>query len=378
MNKKNGFYIYLTGNTTSTGVDKKIDDQVEVLNNYVNCQKIIVPREKKNIFKSILWRMPFGSFGRNYNKAFENIANVPDYIYIRFVAVDRKFLKFLWDIRKRYPDAKILLEVATYPYGVGWLKSKTMWPFYFKDRVNRKNLKGVVDKVVTYSDDSTIFRIPTIQVKNGIIVDRINPIYSSAKNERSDIIRLLAVAHLQNAHGYERCIEGLAEYYKNRPEKKIEFHIVGDGGELNYYKGLVAKYKLDKYIFFYGMKSGDELEAICGMADIALGIFGAYKVRINKSSALKIREYLARGLPVISGCREDAMEKGGEKYFCIFPNDKSNIDMGQVIDFYNSIYQEGKSKISIREEIRDYAKQTIDMQVVMQPVIRYLLADERK
>jgi len=378
MDKKSGYYIYLTGNITSTGVDKKIDDQVKVLNNYFICQKIIVPRKKKNIFKSILWRLPFGSFGREYNKAFENITNVPDYIYIRFIAVDRKFLKFLQSIRKRYPDAKILLEVATYPYGAGWLKSKTMWPFYFKDMVNRKKLKYVVDKVVTYSDDNTIFGIPTIKVKNGIIVDRVKPIYNCEKKHRSDIIRLLGVAHLQAAHGYERCIEGLAEYYRGKPERKIEVHLVGDGVELDYYKELVAKYKLEEYIFFYGMKSGDELEVIYEKADIALGIFGAYKVKINKSSALKIREYLARGLPVVSGCREDAIEKGGEKYFCIFPNDRSNVDMRQIIQFYDSIYQEGKSRDSIHEQIREYARQTVDMQMVMQPVIRYLLMDGRK
>lgn len=36
------------------GGEKKVDNQVDVLNTYFDCKKIIVPREKKSIIRSII------------------------------------------------------------------------------------------------------------------------------------------------------------------------------------------------------------------------------------------------------------------------------------------------------------------------------------
>lgn len=91
-------------------------------------------------------------------------------------------------------------------------------------------------------------------------------------------------------------------------------------------------------------------------------------------SSLKSVEYLAKGLPVISGCVEDIMEyEEGKKFFKIFPNDESIIDMEQVIDFYDSICE--VSDKGLHKEIREYAKKTVDMSVVMKPVINYILGE---
>lgn len=70
-NRKVGYYIYYETNTDFAGVKKKIDNQITVLNTQFDCRKIIVPKEKKNIMKSILWRLPFGSFGRKYEYALD-------------------------------------------------------------------------------------------------------------------------------------------------------------------------------------------------------------------------------------------------------------------------------------------------------------------
>lgn len=180
---------------------------------------------------------------------------------------------------------------------------------------------------------------------------------------------------MRRAHGYERCIQGLARYYQKNPGRRVEIHFVGDGEEKDYYQNLASQLHLEEYVFFYGSQAGKELDLIYDKADAGLGFFGLYKDKMSTISSLKSVEYLAKGLPVISGCVEDVMKyEGGKRFFKIFPNDESVIDMEQVIDFYDSIC-DGSNK-GLHEEIREFAKKTVDMSVVMKPVINYILGEK--
>lgn len=374
--RKNGYYIYFGAATEFLGVQKKIDNQVNILNTACDCRKIVVPREEGNVIKSIMWRMPFGSFGRRYEDAFDQIRQngEPDFLYIRFTPVDRKFIRFLKELRQRYGLAKIMLEIPTYPYKGELLHDITMVPFYFKDVFHRRRLKRYVDRIVTLTDDRLIYGIPTIHIMNGIIVDNIPMISDRNKNDGGGV-NLIAVALMRRAHGYERCIQGLARYYQRNPDRRIEIHFVGEGEEKSYYQSLVSQLHLEEYVFFYGSQAGKELDLIYNKADAGLGFFGLYKDKMSTISSLKSVEYLAKGLPVISGCVEDVMKyEEGKRFFKIFPNDESVIDMAQVIDFYDSICN-GSNK-GLHEEIREFAKKAVDMSVVMKPVINYILGEK--
>lgn len=366
---KKGYYIYCKGNTEFVGVEKKINDQIRALNISLNCQKIVLYREEYQLFKSIIWRLPFGSFGRRYDQVWEQIEN-PDYFYIRFILVDRKFLRFIKELRARFPKCKIIIEVPTYPYIHEWRSAPSMLPFYLKDMWHSRKLKKYVDRIVTFSDDNMIFGIPTIRIMNGIWMDSIEV---SCKSDNGDIIVLLAVAQFQPSHGYERCIHGLANYYNNGGRRMIELHMVGYGGELSFYQNLVKKLHLESYVFFHGKKTRDELEQFYAMTDIALGVFGAYKNKIFKISALKTREYLAYGLPIISGCREDVFDNSNVDFYYVFPNEDSPIDMEKVICFYDQLYKSDENRQDVANRIRDFANETIDMKITMGPIIDYLL-----
>ncbi len=82
-------------------------------------------------------------------------------------------------------------------------------------------------RIVTLSDDKTIFQVPTIQISNGIDAKAISIRQKVAADEN---IHLIGVATLSFWHGYDRVIEGLHKYYKNgNPNRKeLFFHIVGD------------------------------------------------------------------------------------------------------------------------------------------------------
>lgn len=368
--KLRGYYVYYETNTDFAGVKKKVDSQISVFNQYFECEKIVVSREKKSILRSIIWRLPFASFGRNYEDVFEGIKQEPDFLYIRLVPIDRKFAKFLCKLRVKYPRTKILLEIATYPYQRELLADFAMLPFFFKDLIYRKKAVKNIDRIVTYADDKRIWNVPTVHVQNGVQVDKIMPIMNE---ENNDTIILFAVANFQKSHGYERCIKGLKDYYMRGESRKIELHFVGSGAEVIKYRKLVTTYGLEEYVFFYGMQKGESLENVYNKADIGLGAFGLYKRKLQKVSTLKTPEYLAKGLPVAVGFQEEVFTIEPTKYACEFPNNASNIDMSRIVEFYDSIYNRDMSRKAIREEIRDYARQMVDLQKVMQPVVDYIL-----
>lgn len=365
--RKKGYYIYYATKAGLVGVDKKVANQMSVFRKYVDIDEIVVEREESNFIKSIIWRLPFFSFGRNYEKALQEIEN-PDFIYIRVVPLDRRFLNFVETLRESYPECKLLLEIPTFPYRKELLGDISMFPFYFKDLFYQRKLVKYIDRIVTFSEDDSIYGIPTIKTGNGILVDKVEPVKSL---EKKDTIDLLAVGILQKSHGYERCICSLAQYYREQKDGRVELHIVGDGTELKFYKNLTKKQKIEEHVHFYGRKTGTDLNKIYEKMDIGLGCFGLYKRKIYRASALKTREYLAKGLPVVSGCKEDIFEHVNVDFYLEYPNDKSSIDMNRIVDFHDRLYQ--KDRKEVRKKIREFAQNTVDMEIVLKPIIQYLL-----
>lgn len=374
--KKKGYYIHLELHRTQAGVRQKIDGQIAVLRQHFDVAEIDVKKQKINIVQGIISRLPFGSYAMDFDTAFEQIDR-PDFVYMRHTAVDLRYYRFLRKIREKYPDVKLILEIPTYPYKGELLASKTMWPFYFKDVCGRRKLKHIVDRIVTFSNDESIFGIPTIRTQNGIMVDAVTPVRNL--NENLSEINLIAVSACLVFHGYERCIRGLADYYNKRKSdgKIVKLHMVGEGDELGRYKSLVKSNHLEKYVHFYGKKIGKDLETIYDRADVALGVFGLYKVNMNVLSPLKTKEYMAKGLPVVSGFREELITNENVDFYLEFANDGSNVDIGSVVEFYDGLLEKYHSKKALRDVIRTFAKERVDMSKTMEPVINYILGNDK-
>ena len=101
---------------------------------------------------------------------------------------------------------------------------------------------------------------------------------------------------------------------------------------------------------------------------LGMDCFGLYKDKRYYVSSIKAREYLAKGLPVITGVRSDVFERYPTDYYLEFPNDKSPLDMNQIIKFCNKMYEER----NIHKNIREYAKKTVDNSVVMKEIVEFI------
>ena len=375
-----GIYILGGSKMEFSGVNKKIKNQISVLSMYYDIYEVIIEKESTNIIKSVMWRLPGGSWGAKYDEALREIESIRGddsifFFYIRISPIDRKYMRFLKMLREIYPGSRILLEVPTFPYGKDYLHDRTMWPWYFKDKYNRKNISEYIDRVVTVEDSRFIFGVPTIKINNGLDVSQVRLI--SKDNADSNKIQLIVVAMMQPYHGYERLIKGLASYYADGGVRDIKVRMVGYGTELKFYQNLTERCNMTGRIEFFGKLEGEELDAAYEGCDIAVGSLGGYKVGITKFASIKLGEYLAKGLPVITGAPAFIFEEFGSKFNLNFPNDESEIDMKKVVEFYDNLYKE-KNKKEVREEIRQFAYGSIDISLTMKNVIEYLETEDEQ
>ena len=302
-----------------------------------------------------------------------------DIYYVRFLAGDKQFIRFLKGLRDNNPKAIIIMELADYP--TTWYMSVSLFykfiyfPIYLKDIMAGKQYKKYIDRIVVPLPIKEAYGIPVISFQNGIDIDSIT---KRIPQERQKI-SIIGVAGMCNFHGYDRLIEGLNEYYNSGGKRKIEIHFVGGkdepGNELTTYKELVEKYKLKDSIFFYGKKMGKELDDIYNKCNLAVASLGLYRIGYNMVGSLKTREYLAKGLPMITGCKVDILDKAEFEYFLEFSNDSSHIDINKIIEFYDEVYRQNDFE-KINQSIREYALKKCDMEVTMKSVIDYILEKE--
>ena len=290
-----------------------------------------------------------------------------DYIYIRYHLSDFYYLYILSLLRKI--TSKIVIEIPTFPYDRELLKSKNGLVRWFVDVASRLFLKYYVRRIVTYSNDSSIYGIKTINTINGIIYNDIlkidERVYSNSE------ISLISVSVTQICHGYDRVIEGLNNYYKKTDRSVVvKYHLVGDGSEIERYKKMIEKYQLQKYVFIYGFKEGRELDKIYNYADIAINSIGIHRIGLEPETTLIAKEYAAKGLPMISSYNIDVFnQEDNDRYVLRVSADDAPIDIENVVRFYIQLYCNKEADIS--EEIRRVSQKKCDMITTLKGVVEY-------
>lgn len=275
----------------------------------------------------ILKRIEYGSILRHVR---ENNITV---IYVRYVHNASPFtIRLMKQLKKA--GAYIVMEIPTYPYDQEYKGLPLPYQrILFFDKCFRKRLARHVDKIVTFSDYDRIWGRPTIKISNGIDFSQIRMKQLSTAH---DDLRLIAVATIHPWHGFDRAIEGLAQYYQKCPVKKVYLHIIGSAVPevLSQYEQLVQKNKLEQYIFFHGALFGEALDQMFDECDFGIGSLARHRSQIDKIKTLKNREYAARGIPFIYSETDDDFER--MPYILKAPADDTPLDIEKIIDFYES------------------------------------------
>ncbi len=268
-----------------------------------------------------------------------------DFIYIRHGALDFFGFKALTFLSKK--SNCLYLEIPTFFVPKNNLKNNIKYFF-------NKYLHNYVYKIVIDCMEKKVFGIDTLIITNGTNVKSIVP----RKPTYSNRINVLLVASLQDYHGVDKIIDATIRYYSESNDKTRDvcFHIVGSGPRLQDYIKTVKELSINN-IIFYGRLYGEELDAVFNECELGISSLSNKELGITCSSTLKSKEYLAKGIPVISDTMLDVFYDN-PKFFFYELKESFNID--ELITFYDSVYLK-RNKEDVINEIRRFAEETCDM-----------------
>lgn len=163
-------------------------------------------------------------------------------------------------------------------------------------------------RIIQYAEESIWFsagvKHKTIKIGNGIDVATI-PCRRGSPPWPTQTLNLLAVGTVAFWHGWDKVIRAI-HLLKEQPDLgyEIKFTIVGEGPELVNLKRLTESLGLSANVKFTGMLYDQDLFKEYEAAHFGIGSLGWHRLNIKEASPLKIREYLAAGLPVISATHD--------------------------------------------------------------------------
>lgn len=249
--------------------------------------------------------------------------------------------------RLKHIGAKVMMEIPTYPYDQEYI-TRSMKFHLIIDRCFRHRIAKALDGIVTFSNAKEIFGGNTIRVSNGIDFEAIP--MKRRRNDTSKELHLIGVAEIHYWHGFDRLVNGLAEYYRGNPEYKVYFHMVGPlSGEREREEILpvIRDNHLEPYVLPYGPLHGKELDEVFEKADFAIGSLGRHRSGITYIKTLKNREYAARGLAFTYSETDEDFDR--MPYVWKVPPDESPINVQELIDFRKSL---DITPAEIRESVR--------------------------
>lgn len=218
------------------------------------------------------------------------------------------------------------------------------------------------DLIIQYAEENIYFKLLSrnnLLMGNGIDVE--SYAFNEVKSDRFrnfPVYEIVVIANLAPWHGIDLLIEALS-----RLEFKFHLHIVGDGPEKTNLESLAKRYKLGSNISFYGKLSREEYLPILKNAHLGIGSLNWDIIDVKISSALKLREYVSAGLPVIFSSFDPDLS--GERN-CI--QVKCNVE-----SIFNALIEchTRSNQFSVIEQL-ELAKKKLDMSIKVESIINEL------
>lgn len=278
-----------------------------------------------------------------------------DILYVRNDPLEFSGLKMYRLAKKQ--GCKIICEVPTYPL----YKSVVMNPLFQMALKISDYFSNAAGKYIDYyavigETTNTFNGRPAINISNGIDVEK----YSLRCPASDDTIHMIGVASMSIWQGFDRAIAGLANYHGT---EKIHLHFVGDEGDgsLSNWKSMVSQYQLEDSVSFYPAMYGKELDSLMNMVDVGFSPLAWHRNGLKAGSALKVREYMSRGLPFIYTV-QDACLTEQLPYLLQMPNDDTPLNMEKLVAFAKQY----KNNQEIPTQMRNYAKTHITWEKQLQ------------
>jgi len=305
--------------------------------------------------------------------------HVPDkyqFIYVRFPSFcDLPLLKIL----SHFKHSAVIMEIPTYPLAGEWatrlhdlgktrnfVRAIQLIVQILVHTFTRWRLKKYVDCLVCIGNaPEKLWGMKVFHMANGYSVEDETPLPQREASDTS--LNLVCVASLQNHHGLDRLIRGMAVYQPRPEQPAVHLDVVGEGPELQNLKSLVEECGLQSQVTFHGFKSGAELRAIYENSDIGVASLGLHRIGCTTASVLKGREYCSLGLPYVYAYFDPAFDT--DLPFCLrLESSEEPIDIENVVQFWTSL----KSNGGMRTLARHYAEEHLTWTSIFRPVLSHI------
>ncbi|EMF0205881.1 glycosyltransferase, partial [Enterococcus hirae] len=372
--------LYITGRNKGNkadGVEKKIQSQIAAFEKKNIKMDILYENYKDYPFSRLLKYVPI--FSKQLNISDIEKLGKYDFIYMRKPIIDFNLIILLKRIKKLSPTTTCIMEIPTYPYDKEFQVKFTQRYLGMKDKFWRQYLNKSLDYIVTYSNDAKIFDIPTIRVSNAADYENIKQKTSKFNTDNS--ITMTAIANFQSFHGYDRLIKGIAQYYSEGGDWAIRLNLIGNGNTtvLNSYKSMISNSNLEGIIKVLPGMDSRELDTVFDTTDLAVDTLARFRSGVYYNSTLKGKEYLARGIPIISGVETELDNFENYEYYFRVPADESSINISDILDFYTKvILQSNKTDKEVIQFIREFGKKNFNFDKMLEPVINKIKSKEKQ
>lgn len=223
-----------------------------------------------------------------------------------------------------------------------------------------KRVLSLVDAVIGVTSEITDYElsligrdIPSFTLTNSIDVD-LYPLKRHREMKDNTLKLLYVGSNTSEWHGLDRILKGMAGYQGGIT---LELHLAGSVSSS--IKNLISSLHIEDRINAHGYVTGRDLDALFDNADVAVGTLGMHRKNLSQGSTLKVREYMARGMPFVISYADDDLSPG-LPYVFMAPPDDSPIDMQALVRFILDLHSSGNE---IPEIMRIYAREHMDYQV---------------
>lgn len=279
-----------------------------------------------------------------------------DAFILRFKMASPFSEKLLKAIKKSNPDIKIILEYPTYPFKNEFSNILVKNYIRYVDKYYRNRNKLYADRVITYDRNLEILGLKTLNLQNAINNDLLNHnVVLDSYNDQDTLVIKGVAGYLHNYHGFDRLVEGIAEYYstENKPEFDIRFDIIGnDGKEVDNLLEQARELEIGDRIKYLGYKDTTELAKDLETADIGVSSLGVHRKGLSEHSSLKSGFYSYVGLPFIDSGRDSRFSDCGFDFRFEVPADDSPVEISKLIEWFKKIRAE---KPNYKEEVHQFA-----------------------
>jgi len=185
--------------------------------------------------------------------------------------------------------------------------------------------------------------VPTCTIPNGADVSDF-PFLENTANAEPNLV--FVGSPRQSWHGLDK-IYGLV-----RRLGYCRFHIVGPCRQ----ECEAVWSDLPDNVEFHGYLPADRVAEVVSKADVGIGTLALHRKGMSEACPLKVRQYLAQGVPVIAGYRDPDIQQPVDFYLEI-PNCDRNVEdtIDELVSFVDRVYRDSE----IRLEARKFAEERL-------------------